>query len=87
MPVTIFALLGGHWVMRQLRLILLHAVLLFQRQREPFIIRHRNETHTWYTGLCMDVLDILTTALNFTYVNFGFNVCSAGHRLQVILSL
>ena len=30
MPVTIFPLLGGHLVMRQLRLILLHAVLLFQ---------------------------------------------------------
>ena len=87
MPVTIFALFGAHLVMRQLRLMLLHAVLLFQRQREPFIIRHRNDTHTWYTGLCMDVLDILTTALNFTYVNFGFNVYSAWHRLQVILSL
>ncbi|KAL8588795.1 hypothetical protein ACOMHN_035291 [Nucella lapillus] len=32
----------------------------------PFVIRHQNESSTWYTGLCMDLLDILVCGLNFT---------------------
>ncbi|XP_076464828.1 glutamate receptor ionotropic, delta-1-like [Babylonia areolata] len=34
----------------------------------PFIKRHRNENHTWYTGLCIDLLHMLASKLNFTYV-------------------
>ncbi|XP_076464230.1 glutamate receptor ionotropic, kainate 4-like [Babylonia areolata] len=33
---------------------------------EPFVIRHQNESATWYTGLCIDILDILVSGLNFT---------------------
>ncbi|KAK7103508.1 glutamate receptor ionotropic, kainate glr-3-like isoform X2 [Littorina saxatilis] len=37
------------------------------RQWIPFVKGHRNGNGTWYTGLCIDLLDLLAESLNFTY--------------------
>ncbi|KAK7099043.1 hypothetical protein V1264_003239 [Littorina saxatilis] len=33
----------------------------------PFVKSHRNGNSTWYTGLCIDLLNLLAESLNFTY--------------------
>jgi hypothetical protein len=33
---------------------------------QHFVIKHEDGNHTWHTGMCMDILDILVSALNFT---------------------
>ncbi|KAK7471498.1 hypothetical protein BaRGS_00035837 [Batillaria attramentaria] len=35
---------------------------------DPLIIRHQNENSTWYTGLCIDLLQYVARQYNFTYV-------------------
>ncbi|KAK7471511.1 hypothetical protein BaRGS_00035850 [Batillaria attramentaria] len=34
----------------------------------PFVVRNEDENGTWYSGLCIDVLEYIARDLNFTYV-------------------
>ena len=43
---------------------------VFICQGVPFMMRRGNKTQVWYTGLCMDLLDILASRLNFTWVKY-----------------
>ncbi|KAK7471497.1 hypothetical protein BaRGS_00035836 [Batillaria attramentaria] len=49
---------------------------------DPFIIRHDSGNRTWYTGLCIDLLEYIARDLNFTYVITEASDGSWGQRLE-----